>query len=148
MAHPAAGDHHRVRQRRTGQAARLWWPLMFPWRPGRRWQVCACALALATGWGLAGAQQVPEVGFVSVGRGAPLADDVNRLEPVGATLQRDGKFIGSAPAGQTPRGITPLARDLFTTTDFYADLALWSDPRYFRCNSPIAIENLWAGAAG
>ena len=36
------------------------------------------------------AQQVPDIGFVSVGRAAPLPDDVNNHEQVGATLQRDG----------------------------------------------------------
>jgi hypothetical protein len=94
------------------------------------------------------AQQAPDIGFVSVGRAAPLANDINRHEPVGAVLQRNGGFMGGAPAGQTPPGIKPLPRDLFTTRDFYADRALWSDPRYFRCNSPLAIETLWAGAAG
>ena len=93
------------------------------------------------------AQQAADIGFVSVGRAAPLADDINNRKTVGATLQRDGTFVGAAPAGQTPPGIQPLPRDLFTTRDFYADRALWSDPRYFRCNSPIAIETLWAGAA-
>jgi hypothetical protein len=117
----------------------------------RRWPLCWTAVAgcvLSMQVGTAAGQQLPDIGFTSVGRAAPLADDVNRLEPVGASLQRDGKFQGSAPAGQTPPGVTPLPRDLFTTTDFYADRALWSDPRYFRCNSLVAIENLWTGAAG
>ena len=35
--------------------------------------------------------------------------------------------------------------DIFTSKDFYKDKALWSDPRYFRCNSPAAIEDLWGG---
>ena len=35
--------------------------------------------------------------------------------------------------------------DLFTTRDFYADKALWSDKRYFRCNSSAAIEDSWGG---
>jgi hypothetical protein len=94
------------------------------------------------------AQQAPKPGFASVGRGAPLAHDVNRLEPVGALLLRDGSFVGSARAGTKPPGVEPLPRDLFTTKDFYADHALWSDPRYFRCNSPLAIESLYAGNAG
>jgi hypothetical protein len=92
----------------------------------------------------AAAQQVPDIGFVSVGRAAPLKHDVNKSQPVGATLTRDGQFIGLAPPGQTPPGIEPLARDLFTSDDFYKDRASWSDPRYFRCNSPWAIESLWS----
>jgi hypothetical protein len=48
--------------------------------------------------------------------------------------------VGSAWEGAAPPGIDPLAVDMFTSKDFYQDKALWSDPRYFRCNSPQAIE--------
>jgi hypothetical protein len=114
---------------------------------GARLSRAAAGAALSALCVAGSAQQAADIGFTSVGRAAPLAHDINRFELVGSSLQRDGQFIGAARPGQTPPGIEPLERDLFTSPDFYADRELWNDPRYFRCNSPLAIESLWGGNA-
>jgi len=105
--------------------------------------VTAVATALLTTATLA--QTIPDIGFRSVGRGRPLAN-VHDQKVVGpqwsgppGTPRDQLKLDGFAP-GALPKAVKPLPVDLFTSKDFYADRALWSDPRYFRCNSPMATE--------
>jgi hypothetical protein len=99
------------------------------------------------------AQEAAKIDFKSVGRAAPVVD-VRQFDLVGPNFvrQQQGQnntqnrtFVGSALPGATPEGIRPLQTDLFTSRDFYKDRELWSDPRYFRCGTSVAIEAMWAG---
>jgi hypothetical protein len=87
---------------------------------------------------------------VGDGRGAP--DPL----PARAIVGSEGKGMftsagvppGNTPIfatrdGAVPAGIQPLPIDIFSTHDFYQDQKLWSDPRYYRCNSPVGIEQIW-----
>jgi hypothetical protein len=86
----------------------------------------------------------------SVGRGAP---DPLRVDWIvgsegkgfyaGAGIPEDNMPIYAARDGAAPPGIEPLPTDIFTTRDFYKDEALWFDPRYYRCNSPVGLEQIW-----
>src|SRR3954468_15848552 len=42
-----------------------------------------------------------------------------------------------------PAGMQALPTDLFTSKNFYKDQALWLDQRYFRCNTPRQITDVW-----
>jgi len=76
----------------------------------------------------------------SVGRGWPVAEDAGW---VGAGVPFYNIDAATAKNGNTPPSITPLPRDIFTSDDFYQDRELWSDPRYYRCNSTVALDSQW-----
>jgi hypothetical protein len=84
-----------------------------------------------------------EARHASVGRGWPVA--VTAFDYVGGGLEGEGRQ--SAWDGEAPPGVEPLATDLFTSKDFYQDARLWSDPRYFRCNSPSTLQAMWGADA-
>ena len=64
-------------------------------------------------------------------------------EWVGAGVPFYNIDAATAKDGAAPEGITPLARDIFTSDDFYVDRELWRDPRYFRCNSTLGLDSQW-----
>ena len=67
----------------------------------------------------------------------------SEAEWVGAGVPFYNIDASTAKDGAAPEGITPLARDIFTSDDFYVDRDLWRDPRYFRCNSTLGLDSQW-----
>ena len=71
--------------------------------------------------------------------------------PPGGRGQGQGKQVGGAGFGRggtptfpgPPGGMQALPLDLFSSKNFYKDQKLWSDQRYFRCNTPRQLTDIW-----
>jgi hypothetical protein len=93
---------------------------------------------------------LPVAAQQSVGRGAPdpfwpdvIVGSEGKGYYAGAGIPDDNMPIFAARDGAVPPGVEPLPIDIFSTRDFYKDEALWFDPRYYRCNSAVGLEQIW-----
>src|ERR1700759_3647238 len=63
----------------------------------------------------------------------------------GQTKQGGAAFgRGATPTfAGPPAGMQAMPLDLFASKNFYQDRKLWSDQRYFRCNTPRQLTDIW-----
>ncbi len=95
----------------------------------------ACALAAPAAWAQLEPPQVAGL------RGAPYTAV---HPPPDVPSHGEGPEWNARP----PDGVEPLPLDVFTSTDFYRDRDLWTDPRYWRCNSPRQMADMRSGGPG
>lgn len=76
---------------------------------------------------------LPATAFAQQGVQPPLQQDTKGIQ---------ARMISPTFAGP-PAGRPALPIDLFLSQNFYKDRALWSDQRYFRCNTPRQLTDIW-----
>jgi len=110
----------------------------------------ALALALTLALAIAACGRAPSDEGPRVGRDAPnppqpesIVGSEGKGMWAGAGVPPEYPPIFAARDGAIPEGVTPLPKDIFSTKDFYQDRELWLDKRYYRCNSPVGIEQIW-----
>jgi hypothetical protein len=72
--------------------------------------------------------------FGQVGKQPPAKQDTEGIQ---------ARMI-SPTFGGPPAGTPALPVDLFLSKNFYKDQKLWTDQRYFRCNTPRQITDMWS----
>jgi hypothetical protein len=80
------------------------------------------------------------------GAGAQGAPPAQPGAPAGAQPgqgRRGGGRANTPTFPGPPAGMQALPLDMFTSKNFYKDKDLWSDKRYFRCNTPRQITDIW-----
>ena len=78
------------------------------------------------------------------GAGAPPAGQPGGVPGQPAAGARGGPRTPDGALAPDAPHPDPLPIDLFTTKNFYKDKALWTDPKYFRCNVSRILTEVWA----
>jgi hypothetical protein len=77
--------------------------------------------------------------------GAAPAESANAVAPAQGGRRLAGVLSAGLPtADGPPPGMQPLAVDLFTSKNFYQQQDLWLDQRYYRCNAPRQVADMWS----
>jgi hypothetical protein len=111
--------------------------------------LCACLVLIALSW-RSPIASVSTTAFAQQGAQQQGAVDQNAFPgQQGQGRGQQGNQAAGFGRANTPTfagppaGMKALPTDLFTSKNFYKDQALWSEQRYFRCNFPRQITDIW-----